>query len=67
MHPYLMGDPDESYAGFPREILREGVFLRPGLVVQVAFQKWTDDHVLWHPSYQHVREDKAAADVVLET
>lgn len=69
MRPLHTGAPDDCYesARFPKALLREAFFLKPELVVQVAFQKWTDDHVLWHPSYQHVREDKLAADVVLET
>lgn len=65
---FLTGSPDDYYESsrFPSDILREGFFLEPELVVQVAYQKWTDDGLLWHPSYQGLREDKSASEVVRE-
>jgi DNA ligase D-like protein (predicted ligase) len=41
-------------------------WLRPKLVVQVAFTEWTDDGKLRHPRYLGLRTDKAAKDVVRE-
>ncbi len=38
----------------------------PEVVVQVAFQRWTNDGRLWHPSFKGERTDKAACDVVRE-
>lgn len=43
------------------------VWVEPSCVVQVAFQRWTKDHRLWHPSLQRVRLDKPALEVVRET
>lgn len=51
------------YVGMPRDVAKEAEWLWPGLVVQVAFQKWTDDLRLWHPSFIRVRDDKDPKDV----
>lgn len=48
----------------PRE--RTAHWVVPELVVQVAFQEWTSAGRLRHPTYQGIRTDKAAADVVRE-
>jgi len=45
---------------------REVVWVEPTRVVQVAFQKWTPDGRLWHPSLLRVRDDKTADQVVRE-
>jgi bifunctional non-homologous end joining protein LigD len=50
----------------PRD-LRGSTWLDPGIVVQVAFQKWTEDGMLWHPSYQGLREDKQPHEVMRDT
>jgi bifunctional non-homologous end joining protein LigD len=42
---------------------REAYWVVPELVVQVRFQRWTEDGRLWHPSLQGVREDKEASEV----
>ncbi len=42
-------------------------WVRPLLVAEVAFAEWTRDGVLRQPSFKGLRDDKAAADVVLET
>jgi bifunctional non-homologous end joining protein LigD len=42
-------------------------WVEPTTVVQVQFQRWTKDGRLWHPALLHVRDDKAAIDVVRET
>ncbi|HEY2892888.1 MAG TPA: DNA ligase D, partial [Pirellulales bacterium] len=41
-------------------------WVKPELVAQVEFSEWTRDNSLRHPSFQGLREDKAAKDVVLE-
>lgn len=43
--------------------LRKVQWVEPSTVVQVAFQRWTEDGCLVHPSLQGIRTDKAAADV----
>lgn len=45
---------------------RDVHWVKPELVVQVAFSEWTNDGRLRHPSFKGVREDKPAADVVRE-
>lgn len=46
---------------------RRGVtWVRPRMVVEVAFTGWTTDGLLRHPSFQGMREDKRAEDVVKE-
>ncbi len=48
----------------PRE--PTATWVEPSTVVQVAFGEWTDSGRLRHPSYQGLRTDKPAADVVRE-
>jgi bifunctional non-homologous end joining protein LigD len=43
--------------------VRKVVWVVPELVVQVRFQRWTEDGALWHPSWQGVRHDKDASEV----
>ncbi len=40
--------------------------MKPELVAEVAFTEWTAEGVLRHPSFQGLREDKPAAEVVRE-
>ena len=42
-------------------------WVEPVLVCEVAFQEWTEDGRLRHPSFQGMREDKPAREVVRET
>ncbi|UKT65704.1 DNA ligase D [Pedobacter mucosus] len=44
----------------------KATWLKPNLVCEVAFTEITDDGVFRHPSFQGMREDKAAKDVVRE-
>jgi bifunctional non-homologous end joining protein LigD len=46
---------------------RNAHWVRPELVCEVAFTEWTGDGKIRHPSFQGLREDKRAADVVRET
>ena len=45
---------------------RTAHWTRPELVAEVAFIEWTHDGRLRHPSFQGLREDKPARDVVRE-
>jgi bifunctional non-homologous end joining protein LigD len=47
----------------PIDVARRAHWVRPDLVVQVAFGEWTADGVLRHPSHLGRRPDKAAAEV----
>lgn len=41
-------------------------WVRPELVAEVAFGQWTNDGKMRHPSFQGLREDKRAVEVVRE-
>lgn len=41
-------------------------WVKPELVAQVEFSQWTNERQLRHPSFQGLREDKPAAEVVRE-
>jgi bifunctional non-homologous end joining protein LigD len=41
-------------------------WVKPQLVAEVAFSQWTDDGRMRHPSFQGLRDDKAASEVVRE-
>ena len=43
---------------------KDVTWLKPTLVAQVEFSNWTEDRQLRHPSFQGLREDKAAKTVV---
>jgi bifunctional non-homologous end joining protein LigD len=45
---------------------RNAHWVRPELVCEVAFTEWTGDGKIRHPSFQGLREDKRARDVVRE-
>jgi bifunctional non-homologous end joining protein LigD len=45
---------------------RRAHWVRPELVAEVAFTEWTGEGLLRHPSFQGLREDKPAAEVVRE-
>jgi len=46
---------------------RRGVtYVRPELVCEIEFTEWTEDGRLRHPSFQGLREDKPAREVVRE-
>jgi bifunctional non-homologous end joining protein LigD len=42
-------------------------WVRPELVVEVAFREWTRDGVVRQPAFQGIRDDAVAADMVRET
>ncbi len=42
-------------------------FVEPRLVAEIEFGEWTKEHILRHPSYKGLRDDKPADQVVRET
>jgi len=42
------------------------VWVKPELVGEVEFRSWTSDHIIRHASFQGLREDKPAEEVVKE-
>jgi bifunctional non-homologous end joining protein LigD len=50
----------------PRAISRQARWVRPEVVVEVAFGEWTSDGVLRHPSHLGRRIDKDPSEVVRE-
>jgi bifunctional non-homologous end joining protein LigD len=56
-----------SFANPPRGYTAKGVhWVRPALVAEVAFTEWTRDGTLRHPSFQGLRKDKKAEEVMRE-
>lgn len=55
--------PFTKAAGLPRLRVH---YVRPSIVVQVAFTEWTPDGKLRHPRLLGLRIDKSARDVVRE-
>jgi bifunctional non-homologous end joining protein LigD len=45
---------------------KRAIWVEPNLVAEVEFRSWTADRILRHASFQGLREDKPAADVVAE-
>jgi len=58
---------DKAPVEVPRADRKGAHFIKPELVCEIAFTEFTDDGILRHPSFLGLREDKAAADVVVET
>lgn len=56
--------PDSPFVG--RQPQKDTVFVAPELVCEVEFNEWTQSGTLRQPSYQGLRDDKPAADVVRE-
>ncbi|MEU6249455.1 non-homologous end-joining DNA ligase [Glycomyces sp. NPDC047010] len=56
----------EAKSPFKDPVRERAHWVRPELVVQVAFTEWTADGMLRHPRFQGERTDKAARDVVRE-
>ncbi len=55
------------YAVKPKDPgLRDAHWARPQLVAEVEFSEWTADGLIRHPSFQGLREDKKATDVIRE-
>ena len=59
--------PAKPFAEIPKDPdLRRAMWTEPKLVGEVEFTEWTHDNVIRHPSFQGLREDKKATDVVRE-
>jgi len=58
--------PEPPFVAVPRAYQRGARWAEPKLVVEVAFTTWTADHLLRHPSFEGLREDKPARQVKLE-
>ena len=66
----ILGKLEQEEAPFvnpPRGFEAKGAhWVKPQLVAEIAFTEWSDDGALRHPSFQGLREDKKAIDVVRE-
>ena len=49
------------------DLPREGLWVKPEVVVQVAFMEWTSNGKMRHPRLLGIRPDKAAREVVRES
>ena len=56
-----------AFATVPRDIARQARWVRPELVAEVAYAEITPDGSVRHASFQGMRADKKASQVVLET
>ncbi|HEY2864437.1 MAG TPA: DNA ligase D [Casimicrobiaceae bacterium] len=55
------------FANPPRGYEAKGAhWIKPQLVAEIAFTEWSNDGALRHPSFQGLRDDKKAIDVVRE-
>ena len=61
------GDADDSsFTPSPSPPPQRGArWVEPRLVAEVAFTTWAADHLLRHPSFEGLREDKPAGQVKL--
>ncbi|HBG46852.1 MAG TPA: DNA ligase D [Deltaproteobacteria bacterium] len=60
-------EPGPAFHNPPAGAEAKGVhWVRPELVAEVEYTQWTRDGVLRHPSFQGLREDKSAQEVVHE-
>jgi bifunctional non-homologous end joining protein LigD len=66
----ILGKLEQKEAPFvnpPRGFEAKGAhWVKPQLVAEIAFTEWSNDGALRHPSFQGLREDKKATDVVRE-
>lgn len=56
-----------AFATVPRDVARKAQWVRPELVAEVAYAEITPDGSVRHASFQGMRADKKASQVVLET
>jgi bifunctional non-homologous end joining protein LigD len=55
-----------AFKAVPNLARRDAIWVKPKLVAQINFTEWTGGNSLRHPSYQGLREDKPATQVVRE-
>ncbi|MER9301945.1 DNA ligase D [Mesorhizobium sp. M0496] len=55
-----------AFASVPRDIARRAKWVKPELVAEVTYAEVTPDGSLRHPSFEGMREDKRADQVVME-
>lgn len=59
--------PASPFTNPPRGFAAKGAhWVKPEMVAEIAFTEWSDDGALRHPSFQGLRKDKNAAEVVRE-
>ena len=59
--------PRVPFVNPPRGFEAKGAhWVKPQLVAEIAFTEWSNDGALRHPSFQGLREDKKATEVVRE-
>lgn len=59
--------PTKPFEVIPKDPdLRRAVWTEPKLVGEVAFAEWTNENIIRHPSFQGMREDKKATEVIRE-
>lgn len=58
--------PFDPRWALPAEVRRSAEYVRPEMVVEVAFSEWTHTGTIRQPSYKGRRVDKVAAEVVRE-
>lgn len=62
-----IAQPKMPFVSLPRDPgLRNAHWAKPKLVGEVEFTEWTTDGIIRHPSFQGLREDKKASEVVRE-
>jgi bifunctional non-homologous end joining protein LigD len=65
-HPFAEEPQLDAHRWSRRTTAAVPHWVHPELVCDVAFTEWTPDGTLRHPSFQGLREDKAATEVVKE-
>jgi len=58
--------PDSPFAPIGTQPPRNARFVEPELVAEVEFSHWTREHILRHSVYKGLRDDRPAAEVVME-
>jgi bifunctional non-homologous end joining protein LigD len=62
-----ISQPAMSFSVKPKDPgLRDAHWAKPQLIAEVAFTEWTADGSIRHPSFQGLRDDKKAIDVIRE-
>lgn len=60
--------PDSPFADpVPKESGRIFHWARPVIVAQVRYAGWTPEGILWHPTFEALREDADPADIIRES